>query len=384
MSFYQEEKHYVQIDGEVHRVFFNQSAIDQILLATFVLAVISCILNLLLVISLCGNIKRTHLKFVMSLTFSDMILSVCHVVLKFRNFPSHWTQLEAPFKIQSFGSTFSPLQLDNNDFLGIIYSDMLDELLQRIPSKEPSSADMSISDYFTSIFNLTSSSGRLNNITAEYNDFIMEDGLKLSNVPDNIFASLYLIPSIISPLSIWLITISLLISVVKPLHVQIILSKCRGNAIVLLSWALACSVATVTFIFNFNKPEYKAHINIVNTNLLIWQVTSLGFTSIPPLYVVIIWKIHRRQFTNRASSKSDCKATLTALAITLKFIACNLPFIWVYVLGLETKQPELISAIIQTLFMFNTITDSLIYAIRLPEVREGLQKLLIKIKRMFA
>jgi hypothetical protein len=161
---------------ELHEVYINQPAIDQVRFASFVLAVISCIFNLLLIISLCGNISKTHLKFVASLTISNMILSVCHVVMKFRSFLSQWSGIKAtPLPTNGIISSRNSLYLDDeNDFLGFLKSNRPDDLLRNIFSMDSFSENRGyiLKDDFSLIMNLTSAELMNNDKTVNYNSYL--------------------------------------------------------------------------------------------------------------------------------------------------------------------------------------------------------------------
>lgn len=347
------------------------------------------LLNLLVIIGTVSHKCKTSIKFVLSLAFADLLLSAFHLTYQFITFVSPWADDEQTvFTMENNNVNFS-----NPGLLGIRWTVRSGPppMFEDLPGKTINLNDYPILDgsdatHFISVMrNLTDLPIDLNLSAFDFNYF---GETKPESMLQKWLSAFYLMPNIACVLSMFCITTGLLTTVTNPLKSHILLSKKRGNIVTLSVWLFSFAVALGVFVYiAYKEPANRNlyHTPVVHyVSSIIWYVTFLVFAMIAVMYGIVIYFLVCKRISSASSNtqltrKTNVRATVTAIAVTGSYAVCFLPFVWYKVLQeLELYSPFGESFIwiegMQIMFILNTNLDAVIYALRLPEVSNGLKK----------
>lgn len=205
------------------------------------------------------------------------------------------------------------------------------------------------------------------------------------NRPENEFIllklwlPLHFFPTIAYVLSMLGITVSLYFTITRPLRHHIIISKRRGTVMITTIWAVAFLGYLVHVICVWDQ-RVLINVDIISNffQRVLWLVTLLIFLVMAIMYCVILCFISKRRVgDNLVQRKANRKAIAVSLTVIISYALCHLPFLWYFliehVFTVDILDSQLIwKAVFSTTIILNTIIDSIVYVLRLPEVSNGL------------
>lgn len=218
----------------------------------------------------------------------------------------------------------------------------------------------------------------------------------------NVFVlSLNTMAHLISLLNLVAMAIDHYIAIMKPLHRQNILSRKKGNIIIIILWLLALIGGFSNFLSGLgsydsnSKRTYCEYItrNKYHSEYLVFSITFISLFMIVYIYVVICIEIKKLQVRTPGSKKSTMrnkKAMITTLIIIGTFIVCYLPTMLFQIIMIiqvhidVNKVKTLFSVLLKVnkylyvLLLLNCLLDPIIYAVRLKEVQHGYRKLTLR------
>lgn len=218
------------------------------------------------------------------------------------------------------------------------------------------------------------------------NSTLIDTSRAEENQPENEFIllklwlPLHFVPTIACVLSMLGITVCLYFTITRPLQHHIILSKRRGTVMVIAIWAVAFLGYLVHVICIWDQ-RLLINVDIISNlfQRVLWFVTLLIFLVMTVMYCVILCNIsERRVGDSLVQRKANRKAIVVSLTVIISYALCHLPFLWYflieYVFTVDILDSQLIwKAVFSTTIILNTIIDSIVYALRLPEVSNGLR-----------
>ncbi|XP_045202073.2 melanocortin receptor 5-like [Mercenaria mercenaria] len=190
------------------------------------------------------------------------------------------------------------------------------------------------------------------------------------------FLSLYLMAQYAGLGTMLAISVDILIKIRKPLRYKFLMSKRRGNIIIICLWFVTpaafilISFCLLAFMLNQRVDPLAV---LIGASVLFFALCVLFFVVFIILYIVIICSI--RNFANKYSFRrrtSIKKAAVTFLFVLLTYFICLLPIVWLLIPFLISKDsyPYLSVRIVSSLYIVNTICDPIIYTLRIPEIKE--------------
>ena len=185
-------------------------------------------------------------------------------------------------------------------------------------------------------------------------------------------------------LTLYAISIDILCAVSKPLYYKqcniCIRAKWLVVSIWLLSFLAVCVEGFITmYPFNITFQEQRT---LTPFRPLLMIFSSLSLLPFVIMYSITIYKIWRH-VTNSPSrqSRNMKKAAITLILIIGSYFLCMTPAVWVLILALKSRSIDFYTIItflhvFHALYVCNTVLDPLVYALRIPEVRQYFKKFL--------
>lgn len=178
---------------------------------------------------------------------------------------------------------------------------------------------------------------------------------------------------------IFLLAADLFYAVRMPVKYMSTLTKRCGDVLVGLIWGVSVALTVIMLSVKYSTEYFYVLWQLSIDELFIALVSSIGLIFIIVAYAMIFRRLQVR-LRRRRSNRANKKAAVTLFLIIITYILFVLPRTYIAILqALYTRSDsfkgnfQLLSFIfnmIQVLILLNSVFDPVIYATRLPEVKQ--------------
>ena len=195
-------------------------------------------------------------------------------------------------------------------------------------------------------------------------------------------SDIYFTTQIAALVTMLALAVDILILVRLPLKYDQLMSKRRGNILILSIW-LGSFVFVLIFRLiveldwfrvidvTWSSSPMKEYVHFVYGGFQV--LSNVCFLVFVILYLVIYVEIRKLMVRSPSrETRSSVKAAVTMVIILVAYVVCMMPATWVVLVGVITRNSRLFRKLIvisRCLYVANSVCDPLIYAFRLPEIQ---------------